>query len=324
MIVRSSEVLSDDAAQVAAFAREVTTQPAIPDLRLGEAVFMDWTDPQYFAARAVSRSGLIHMRHDPADFERRHERGLGEPLKETSSMRLGTGAHCATLTPTDFHRRCPCPEPLRPAGARKGTPARLRFEQVHGAWAAMMNAIPDAIRLKPAEYMRSMNIARAFYDAYDPRILLMASGRAEVSIVWREPTSGILVKVKIDRIVELTADDVFGSELEPGFYEVDIKTSENIEPWAFKKSARRYGLDVQASLYCDALQAAAKRPAKHLWLCIESKEKAHPRTAVYPRTDEAVQRGREAYRELLGELAWRRESGVWLKDWERGPYALDI
>ena len=75
---------------------------------------------------------------------------------------------------------------------------------------------------------------------------------------------------------------------------VDVKTTQDCSPEAFKRTAYRYGYHRQAAFYLYGFNA------DEFWFAVVEKEAPY-RTALYKASEEFIQRGREEISELLNK-----------------------
>ncbi len=324
------------------------------DLELGQAVVVDWTAEQYFADRtALTRSALWLLADNPAEFERYWE--LGESRQHTSSVSkdFGTHGHLAILEPFEWERRLGLPIPPKPAKG-KHPPAKLielaekcgisrcellkMIPSTMDAWKAavavraqMLAAIPDRIDIGLFDYLRLLCVRRSVWLHPQASTILRAPGPIapdgepltgiEQTILWREPTSGLLVKVRVDKLSEVSreaAADV--DDLEHGIAIGDIKTTKakgRRAPWIFMKSAKDYGYHVQDALYRDAVLAAFPDADVNFYfttICSDGDFE----TATWRLPVAAVEQGREFYQRGLAEICERRETYDWRHGYTRG------
>jgi hypothetical protein len=303
----------------------MSAQPWL-ELDVGEAMAVDWTEREYFTDRtALSRSDLTRLAECPSDFEHSFERGLPFPSRDGSAAKhLGTSAHLAILQPEEWKRRAGIPKIPRPKHCKRGT-------TVHAAWTAaverreeLMATIPDPLHLTVEEYAKTSQIATAVWSHGDAAVLLGAPGPVEQTVLWREPTSGLLVKVRVDKLSELEPAMVYGTSLEPGLAVADLKTSKSLSARSFARSVRDYGYDLQSSLYRDAVRAWRGVDPASYWIAVANTPTRAGRhlVRVFARSDESHLAGRARYQHLLAEVKRRREHNNWRFDWETGVSLL--
>lgn len=150
------------------------------------------------------------------------------------------------------------------------------------------------IPLLAADY----EILRAIVDAVGAHPLaddLLRGGQPEVSMQWDDAPTGIGLKARLDY-------------LRPGLI-VDLKTTTDASRHGFSSSAAKFGYDIQAAWYTEAVrQATTDDPA----FCFVAVEKAAPyRVAVYEPDDEMRHVGDEKMRAAIDLYAECLETDTW-------------
>ena len=304
----------------------------MPEIEPGEAVAVDWTAEEYFAdTSALTRSSLALFAEDPEKFYRRWELGEREDAEhESKALTRGTHSHLAILEPAEWNRRVGIPEVPRPPGAtgngRKGSPeleSYKRWREAAELRDQLMAALPDRIDVSLADYARIQAIAQRVWTHHEAATLLSAPGTNEQTVLWREPTTGLLVKVRIDALRDLEPELVFGSKgLVPGPAILDLKTTRNPEPWAFGRDIADHGYDDQAAIYSDAVEALiGQRPTYYI---VAVRNDGNHKTVVGRIPEAAIERSRERYKARLIELLERRFTGDWSLPYETGVIEFPV
>ena len=135
---------------------------------------------------------------------------------------------------------------------------------------------------------------------------LFASGAPEQSIWWTDPATGARLRCRPDWLTEVLGEPVV----------VDLKSTEDASPQAWRKTAANYGYHVQDPYYRDGLEAIGLGPADFVFVLVE---KSPPYlVATYRLTAEDVALGRARARRGIDLYARCLESGEW------PGYALDF
>lgn len=234
----------------------------------------------YHAHHAVSKSLLDQIARSPM-----HARAYldGVRPEPTPAMLFGTALHCAVLEPARFAVDYAVLEGDRRTSVGKAAYAEL---QARGA-TVISRADSDAISTM-VKAVRHHPVASK----------LLRDGRAEQSVFWNDPVTGLQCKCRPDWWTEN------GTLL-------DIKTTEDASPAGFARSMAAYRYHVQAAHYMAGVQAE-----RFLFLAIE--KKAPYAVAIYELDAESLDIGRRLRMRDLQTFASCDEFGVW------PGYAQDI
>jgi len=301
----------------------------IPELAVGEAVAVDWTFEVYLEDRsALTRSSLAFCEKDPRGF-RDWTLGTADSGPGSKSKTRGTLSHLWLLEPQEWCRRVGVPEIPRPDNASGNAKKGTREREIYDGWRALvakretlMAKIPDRIDVTLAEFESIQAIAKSVWSHPEARALLSAPGWSEQTVLWREPTTGLLTKVRLDRLDELGPEHIVETELEAGLAIADIKTTRDHTEHAFGRSIADYGYLAQAAFYSDAVEALFGR--KPGFYFIAAKNESTWGTAVYRLDDEQLERGRQTYQERLLDVLGRQFRDDWLADCERGVRSIYV
>jgi hypothetical protein len=292
----------------------------IPELAPGEAVLLDWTADRYHADRdTVSRSELEVLRESPQRYHALYIARILAPDTSTAAMERGTHVHLCVLEPEVWKARLYSPAPVRPenakGNAKKDTPEKLAYVGWKSELDGWEAGKPEgAICLSAGEIARIEAIARAIRTHPFARVLFEHEGRNEQTAVVRDAETGVLIRVRFDRIVRI-----------PGIGVVvfDLKTTNAPQPRDFGMSCARYGYHRQAAIYVDVAKALYPGEDVHYVLAPVCSDAPHE-DACYELSDDAIGLGRAQYRTTLLDLVDRRESGDWRAAWQRGCPTLNL
>lgn len=128
-------------------------------------------------------------------------------------------------------------------------------------------------------------------------LLTKVPGKAELSVYWNDPATGVLCRCRPDWWRE---DDVL----------VDLKTCEDASPEGFAKSMANWRYDVQAPFYLDGVrQATGRKPRGFVFVAVE--KKAPFAVGVYVLDSESLELGRAQYVADLRTYAECVRTGSW-------------
>lgn len=229
---------------------------------------------EYSKIQAVNLSTLKELRRSPAHYRHR----LLAPREDSDSMRLGRAIHAAVLEPDGFLARCALWKDGRRAGKKWD-----RFEAE--------NAGREI--LKEDEWDLCLAVQRAVRnDKYAARYF--QGGKAEQTVVWCDPETGIRCKARIDYL---------GAQI------ADLKTGRDMSPDVFGRQSWKLGNHIQAAMYSDAVAVASGRAPEFVFVAVEV---ADPHVVqVYRVPDAVFEVGRDAYRSMLRALKEYREQDRW-------------
>lgn len=140
------------------------------------------------------------------------------------------------------------------------------------------------------KYYAAQETVRAIRKSLERYGIVGGAYEPEVTGLW-ESTGGVASKVRMDWL-SLAAGRI-----------LDIKVVERINLRAFEASVERYGLDIQASVYPEAVMTAKPELAGRVGLEFLLVEKLPPHdAAIVPLSPALVD---------LGAQKWRRACGIW-------------
>lgn len=142
------------------------------------------------------------------------------------------------------------------------------------------------IPLLAAEYDRAQAMAASVRRNPEAAELL-ASGSPEVSGYWRDPQTGLWLRIRVDWLTS--------TEL------VDYKTAESADEAEFAKEAFRLGYYLQHPMYVDVAQALG-HPARRFRFVVTEKVEPY-QTVVYELDPDSVELGRQHYLQALSEIS---------------------
>lgn len=270
---------------------------------LAPGIYEAISSERYHAQPYCSNSRLTLLKRSPA-----HLRAdLDNPGAPTDAMRLGTAIHSAVLEPDDFESRytvgAQCAAELA-SGKRKGErcthsgTARWAGEWFCGQH--RQEGEPDAIEvLTRSEWLACQGVRRSLWAHPKLRKLLDAPGRAELTVIWDDPETGVRCKARVDRLCE-----DYGGVL------LDLKTTTDARPWAFEKKIHDMGYHRQKAMYQDALRLHGIE-TQHLVIAAAEKEGEPYAVAGYRLSDGAADVGRDELRALIRRYAECQEKQEW-------------
>lgn len=299
------------------------------DLAPGQARLVDWTAAEYHGDRlCTSRSELEWLREGPAIYRATKDGQI--KTKPTKAMMLGTWLHMKVLEPSEWAERLAPPKPYKPPKPSKPAHAKgkaKRDSDEYRAYAAWVSDCEqwekdcasdlerweasrraDSIVLDDDQAERLRGMVEGLRKNDDAREWLLEwRGEAEQAIVWRHAETGLLVRLKPDRIIEAEGNTL----LVP-----DLKSTDDPEELAFEWTIRQFGYHRQAALYTDGIQALY--PGEKVdFRFVVVRNKPPYEAATYQPSPETIAAGRRQYTAALVELKRRLESNDWRADWQK-------
>lgn len=230
---------------------------------------------QYHADRQhVSKSWLDRLKQSPAHL--RHY--LDTAKVETKALRVGRIVHCAILEPDIFARDFV----IKPKFDGRTTVGKTGLAEWEAANAGKMD-------VTVAEFEMAKGIRESVMAHKGARALLERTGAAEQSAFWNNPESGVDCKCRPDYIHDFI---------------VDLKTTEDASPEAFKWSIKKYRYHIQAAQYTEGTQ-------RERFVIIAAEKSPPYGVAVYLLDDGDVATGMEQRRRELDLYAECRATGKW-------------
>lgn len=240
----------------------------------------------YHEERAhVSSSQLIHILRTPAHFLYHSLQGSSE---ESDLMRMGTAVHCMVLEPHEFKNRY--------VFAPRNYDKRLKVDQAE--LRAIAESYPGKTILEPREQITLNKIVDGLRNHAKARQLLAAKGQPELSIFWRDDLTGLDLKVRIDRFIELGSTGIM----------LEVKSTDNASPEAFARKIVDMDYDLRAVMYADGVQKAYGFTPEIAWLVIERETGF---VATYRPPPKMLQRARRRYEEARIALAHAKSFNTW-------------
>lgn len=231
---------------------------------------------QYDRIGRVNFSTLKLLGQSPAHYHY----NLLHGQKDTPARKTGRCVHHATFEPEVFRSEYVIWE----GGNRTGN-----------AWAAFKHAHRDVEILKPAEHEECLAMAAAVRsDKHTAKYV--AGGKAEHTMLWTDPFSGLDCKARPDFIADCAAL-------------VDLKTTRSAKPDEFGRDVWKYRYHTQAAFYSDGYFAATGKRLPYVIIAVEKEPPYVVQPYVVPEI--ILQVGRDEYREWFRLLLECRRASSW-------------
>ena len=235
---------------------------------------MTWAD--YRALDAVNQSTIKHLRESPLHY--RH--AVDDPDAPTDAMNLGSGTHTAVFEPDSLILEYA----VFAGKVRRGKEWEAFEAANEGRTILTLSQYETACRIR--DTVRGHPLASHYLER----------GRAEQSLTWVDPATGLLCKARVDWIAE-----EFGTFL-------DLKTTRTVDARLFGQQSLALGWHLQAALYRQGLREHGLDLVPRL-LAVESK--APHDVGVFVVGSDPLYAAEEQLKELLGRIVECRASGLW-------------
>jgi exodeoxyribonuclease VIII len=270
-----------------------------------------WVVSEYHSIDALSNSSLSVLKRSPTEF---HARFISKTLKteETDAMRLGSAVHMLALEPERFDEEYWIS--TGPINASTGKPYG-RDTKKFADWLAEVEANDKRKLILQDEFAESIEIAKAFQS--HPNIVSIMAAKTE-KVFERGYEMAYLVDNQDPIRLKCKPDCVIPSE---GLI-IDLKTTSDPHPDAWKWSAEEYGYHRQAAIYLQAMEAYYGRQFRFLFGVVRSR--APYEVGVYELDDDSISRGWNQVESLIAEYAQRKREDNWRSDWQVGIHSLNV
>jgi len=243
----------------------------------GKAELVDMTETAYHAAPALGSTDLKNLLRSPA-----HYKAAKEAPMASEALRVGTLVHECILEPDTWALRRDIPDVNKRTKA--GKEALQRFYEVAGeeGW---LPVDPEDRAL--CEGMRESAMAHRLVKA-----VLENADKKEQSCFWKDEVE---CKARFDGLA-------------PGLI-LDLKTTQDASPGAFRNAVARFDYHVQAAHYCAGAYAVTGKWPDYAILAIEKKPPYA--CAVYQLDEQAMAVGVERREWAISRYVRCQQEGKW-------------
>lgn len=133
----------------------------------------------------------------------------------------------------------------------------------------------------------------------NPLAVQLLTGKHEKAYYWEDDLTGEKCKCKVDCLTEYNGKPCI----------IDYKTTDSCEDGHFERSARKYGYQFQAGMYCEGLFQNTLEEHGFIFIAQEKTEPYASR--VYVCDQEWIKHGYDKYRELIGIYHRCKITGNW-------------
>ena len=238
----------------------------------------------YETAEGIRRSDLWVINKSPLHFKYHME----TERKTTKALIFGAAAHKWILEPDMFGTEfAVAPEVNR------------RTKDGRESWAGFEAFCSDRnLSIITAEEFDTIGSMAAAL-AENPFAWQLLNGEHEQEFYWTDDLTGEKCKCKVDCLTEYNGKPCI----------VDYKTTDSCEDGHFERTARKYGYQFQAGMYCEGLFQNTLEEHGFIFIAQEKTEPYASR--VYVCDPEWIKRGYDKYRELIGIYHRCKITGNW-------------
>lgn len=248
---------------------------------------------EYLSIDAVHWSTLKELRRSPLHYRHRTQ----TPREDVDTLRLGRAAHCAVFEPDQFQTRY-----VTFPGNRRAGKTWDEFQAEHAGRTILTRL----------QYHHALSIATAVRE-HPVAARYLERGRAEVPIQWRDESTGLNCKARLDWVPIAN----MGSVGERAGAILDLKTARNIQERPFSAAVASYGYHCQLAFYRAGFDAVVGvdgwTKTGPGWPCVLIAVETLPPhdVAVYRLSEDCLWAGAEEVQELMRRLVECRTSGLW-------------
>ena len=247
------------------------------------------TNEAYHSSKGISKSGICEVLKSPSHYYAKYldpERVKVD--SDNPAFTFGSGSHKAVLEPDDFLNEYVV-LPSEIAGLNKNTKAYKKFID------AMKVQHPGKTIISPDQYSSFFKLKDVVYE-HQYAGHLVQGGKAEQSLYWLDPDTGVLCKCRPDYWI-------------PGLAIPDLKTTVDARQSEFARSCAKFHYHIQAAFYQDGV---AELTGEHLPMPFIAVEKEPPfAVGVFQIDAPDVSYGRSEYKRALETVARCFETDTW-------------
>lgn len=183
---------------------------------------------------------------------------MDHPKPSSKSLDDGHALHVSVLEPGRFDGLFHIAPPLD--GRSKEGKELLAYHTQLAADAkkTMLRQGLEADTKKLGQLENCRGMASSLRSSQSAKVFLDTQGQNEVSLLWKDAETGLMLKARMDRICEVAG------------YIVEIKSTRNAGAWSFGKDCLNYSYYVQAAHYISGIKAVTGIQYNHVILAVEN------------------------------------------------------
>ena len=243
----------------------------------------------YHAGPGISKSSLDLVARSPLHYWEKKIGPRKEVAFDTAAMRLGTLAHLAILEPELLGTSVV----VAPEVNRRTKAGKAEYD------AALEEAAANGLQLVPRKDLDTVVEMRRAIGKHRLASELLKGGTREGSFFWTDEMTGQLCKCRPDLINR------------EGRFAIDLKTTTDASPDAFKRSAAKYRYGVQAAWYSYGAGECLGYTCVDTFVILAVESVPPYGVALYELGQDWIMGGQMMYRRDLNALARCLEADEW-------------
>lgn len=234
------------------------------------------SNEDYHGSVGISSTSLKRILRSPAHYR------YPKPFDSTRAKEIGSAIHCAVLEPERFKQD-------------------YRIVECDARTSALYKAAckdhPKERVLTTGEADNVFGMQKGVMRNPSCRELIEASGRYELSVFAKDPVTGLIVRVRYDKLLD-------------NGIPLDLKKTQDARPFAFSKAIQAYSYHLSAALYQDVWEWAFGETIQPMrWIAVEEQSPHSARR--YKLDEETLMIGRAMCREALNIYAECLDRDSW-------------
>lgn len=248
-----------------------------------QALAKHLSNEDYHAEDSLSYSQLKVFSRSPQEFFQRFVARSWPAPQPSPEMVIGSALHCWVLEPEEFVRRFTV-APKVDGRTKAGKAIRAAYKETNGR---------DVLPLDDYELVQRM--AAAVLENPVASHLFQAEGLTEPSIFWTR--RGHNLRCRPDRALD-------------AHILVDLKTTADPSPAAFRRTCARYAYQIQAAHYLDGWRALTGADDPHFVFVVVGKNPPHD-VFSYELSQIDLELSLDKRDAILADIRRCEDSGVW-------------
>jgi len=291
---------------------KIKTLPASEFKKGNPGFYVDVPDGEYHAFDACSNSRLSKVNESPDACLR----SIEEESDDTDAKRMGRASHARILQPEVYHKSYGIFEGDLRSGAQKDLWAKMAEEYGEG----------NVVRAKDAIDIEGM--AKAVMDNAPCKAILSLGGMSEISALWVHEETGLLCKMRIDRLVpdlDLIVDYKTTRDIRTEWglvFVLDESTKKYVWRSTSSWTVYKYGYHRQAAFYLMGMKALGCE-LKDFVTIPQEKVAPYPACAMRIKNN-AIEAGRAELAPLFKKYAHCKNEKYWPKFGDTEIIDVDI